>query len=208
MVNQNPKIVVSGDICVNSLQWSSGSGGDHLFNYNAYPRIHKRFVGGGALLLAKLISMASGVKVIAPDTENVTSCLPDDVLVSIGELGEFPLIDKQNQKEKVYRIDKFIGYTIEEKGQQARWFPLINDREDADIVVLDDDNNGFNTDETRWPLAVKSTKETPIILYKTNKIDFSNNLWRHIEKHHLKNTIVIISADDLRAKGVNISKGL
>ena len=208
MANQNPKIVVAGDICVNSLQWSSGSGGDHLFNYNAYPRIHKRFVGGGALLLAKLISMASGVKVIAPDTENVTSCLPDDVLVSIGELGEFPLIDKQNQKEKVYRIDKFIGYTIEEKGQQARWFPLINDREDADIVVLDDDNNGFNADETRWPLAVKSTKETPIILYKTNKIDFSNNLWRHIEKHHLKNTIVIISADDLRAKGVNISKGL
>lgn len=39
-------------------------------------------------------------------------------------------------------------------------------------------------------------------------MDFSNNLWKNIEDNHIDNTIVIINADDLRAKGVNISKGL
>lgn len=84
------------------MQWSSRSSGDNLFNYNAYPRIHKKLVGGGALLLAKLISMASGSKIIAPDTENVTSCLPDDVLVSISELGKF--------RHTIDIIDRFVLY--------------------------------------------------------------------------------------------------
>ena len=40
-----------------------------------------------------------------------------------------------------------------------------------------------------------------------NPID-SSALWKHLQKFHNENTIVIINADDLRSKGVNISKSL
>ena len=40
-----------------------------------------------------------------------------------------------------------------------------------------------------------------------NPID-SSDLWKHLQKFHNENTIVIINGDDLRSKGVNISKSL
>ena len=75
-------------------------------------------------------------------------------------------------------------------------------------MIIDDENNGFSSNKDFWPLALKSTETSPIVIYKMNNpIEFSD-LWKQVEKYHMKNTVVIIGGDDLRSKGVNISKSL
>ena len=207
MINKKAEIIVTGDVCVNLLVWQKRTNMDNTFNYNLYPKVCQRYEKGGALLLSKLIADATELEVASPEIEGMNLYLNDNVLVSVANLKKFPLTNNKQNKDEVYRIDEFSGYYIKDS-EAPRTFSVINDNEDAKIVVLDDNNNGFNSNEDVWPLAIKSANKTPIILYKTNKIDFNNKLWIHIEKNHLKNTIVIINADDLRAKGVNISKGL
>lgn len=207
MINKKAEIIVTGDVCVNLLVWQKRTNIDNTFNYNLYPKVCQRYEKGGALLLSKLIADATELEVASPEIEGMNLYLNDNVLVSVANLKKFPLTNNKQNKDEVYRIDEFSGYYIKDS-EAPRTFSVINDNEDAKIVVLDDNNNGFNSNEDVWPLAIKSANKTPIILYKTNKIDFNNKLWIHIEKNHLKNTIVIINADDLRAKGVNISKGL
>ena len=51
------------------------------------------------------------------------------------------------------------------------------DDEDSDLVILDDENNGFNCSEEFWPIALKADKKNPVIIYKTNNLGSSNNLW-------------------------------
>jgi len=86
--------------------------------------------------------------------------------------------------------------------------PIIDDDSNADIVILDDENNGFNANKEFWPLALKENNTSPIILYKMNNPIDSSDLWKQLQEFHNENTIVIINADDLRSKGVNISKSL
>ena len=86
--------------------------------------------------------------------------------------------------------------------------PIINDDEQADMVIIHDEDNGFQSDESYWPLALKSQNHAPIVIYKVSHPARESKLWNHIENDHLENTIVVIDADDFRAQGVNISKSL
>ena len=36
--------------------------------------------------------------------------------------------------------------------------PIINDDPNADMIILDDENNGFNFNKEFWPLALKEKK--------------------------------------------------
>ena len=207
MIQNKPSIVVTGDVCLNLLRWKTNGPLNHTFNYETYPIIHKKYDFGGALLLARLVGQATNLPIITQNTTDIENYTENNVLISIAELDKFPSDVTKKNTEMVYRVDHFSGYYTGDSTPTTT-FPILSDTEDADIVVLDDDNNGFNLNEENWPLAIKTTGKHPIILYKTNKIDFQNNLWMHIETHHLNNTVVIINADDLRAKGVNISKGL
>lgn len=205
MTNKLPEIVVSGDINLNLLFWQKEATMNNNLNYKLYPNVSRRYDTGGALLLSKLVSLSTNLDVASPNLKKENSSSVDNILVSVAQLKKFPV--DTNSKNKVYRVDEFSGYYITGL-EEPRVFPVFNDNKDAKIVILDDNNNGFNSNEDVWPLAIKESDKTPTILYKTNKIDFNNKLWMHIEKNHLKNTIVIINAEDLRAKGVNISKGL
>ncbi|WP_455539724.1 RyR domain-containing protein [Terrisporobacter sp.] len=206
MVNKAPEIIVTGDINLNLLSCQKEGAVDNNFNYKLYPNVSRRYEKGGALLLSKLISLSTGLDVASPIIKDENLSSVDNILVSVAQLNKFSKNGGES-KNKVYRVEEFSGYYID-GGEEPRVFPLSNDNKDAKIVVLDDNNNGFNSNEDVWPLAIKGSNKTPTILYKTNKIDFNNKLWIHIEKNHLKNTIVIINAEDLRAKGVKISKGL
>lgn len=207
MIQKNPNIVVTGDVCLNLLRWKSSGPLNPTLNYETYPMIQQKYDLGGALLLAKLIKQATNLPVITQNITDINTYSEHNVLISTAELDQFPSSINKKNKNMVYRVANFSGYYIG-TSTPSTTFPILSDTEDADIVVLDDDNNGFNANEQAWPLAIKTNGKHPIILYKTNKIDFQNSLWMHIEKHHLNNTVVIINADDLRAKGVNISKGL
>ena len=86
--------------------------------------------------------------------------------------------------------------------------PIANDDSNADMVIIDDENNGYHSNEEFWPLAIRTPGKKPIVLYKTSNPDNLNILWERLKKYHIDKTIVVINSDDLRSKGANISKSL
>ena len=162
MINKGQRIIVTGDVCINSLVWQNKSSIDSTLNYNLYPKVCKRYEVGGALLLAKLVAEETEIQVASPEIEDISLYLNDNVLVSVSYLKKYPLNDKKQNKHEVYRVEEYEGYYI--KGSEdPKTFPVINDNEDAEIVVLDDNNNGFNLNEDVCPLAIKSPNKKPII---------------------------------------------
>ena len=206
MENKDTKIVVSGDICVNLLQWITHPQNNAGLSWQMHSNMHSVLQKGAGLLLSKFISLSTGATVISPQLQDTELILPGDFLKSTVELELLPLLNKED-KRKVYRVSRFIGFTGPKAGS-PKLLPISNDDPDAHMVVLDDENNGFNSNREFWPLALKNNNPSPIILYKTNNPIDSNELWQHLQKNHNENTIVIINSDDLRSKGVNISKSL
>ncbi|MBM7871465.1 hypothetical protein JOC70_002965 [Clostridium pascui] len=207
MDNKNIKIVVSGDICVNQLQWLTYPSINVGLNWQTHLNMHSIFSSGEALLLSKLTALSTKAPVMSPDTENMELTLSGEILRSTAELGLFPVYGDKTNDKKVYRISRFMGFTGP-KDAKAKLLPIVNDDPNADIVIIDDENNGFNSNEEFWPLALKSSESSPIILYKMSNVIDSSKLWKHIQGLNNENVIVIVNADDLRSKGVNISKGL
>jgi len=206
MENKNIKIVVSGDICVNSLQWITYPQNNMGLNWQTHLNMHSTIRNGEALLLSKLVALSTGESVLSPNLEDIELIVPREFLNSTLELEVFPKLNKDD-KNKVYRVSRFMGFTGPISGV-PELLPIIDDDINADIVILDDENNGFNSSNEFWPLALKDNNTSPIILYKMNNSINSSDLWKHLHEFHNKNTIVIINADDLRSKGVNISKSL
>ncbi|MDF2873473.1 MAG: RyR domain protein [Sporomusa sp.] len=207
MENTKMNIVVSGDICVNVHQWRTRHQGTPGFNWQYFPQFHQDVKNGTALLLAKLVALSTGAAIHSPQLQDNGKSLPPEILRSTQELGLFPVNNNENRNNKVYRVAHFLGFTGPAAGAPAL-LPIVDDDVHAPLVILDDNNDGFNSHEEYWPLALKSPGTSPIVIYKTNNPASSNPIWKRIENHHLNNTIVVIYGDDLRSKGVNISKGL
>ncbi|MBZ9686946.1 Ryanodine receptor Ryr [Clostridium estertheticum] len=207
MKNENINIVVTGDIAINLLQWTTDDNNTRVYGWQSYPQVHSTIRLGEDFLLSKLVALSTGANILSPKIKKTGNNSLEKGLVSTVELGLFPVTNDVNDKNKVYRIKQFLGFTSPASGM-PKLFSVIKDDVNADIVILDDENNGFNSNEEVWPLALKSHEKSPIIIYKTNNLGDSNNLWNDLEKYHLENTIVVINADDLRSKGVNISKSI
>ncbi len=206
MENMDTKIVVSGDICVNLLQWITHPQNNEGLSWQMYSNMHSILQNGAGLLLSRFISLSTGASIISPQLQDTELILSGEFLKSTVELELLPMFNK-GDKKKVYRVSRFIGFTGPIAGS-PKLLPIINDDPDVDMIVLDDENNGFNSYREFWPLALKQSNTSPVILYKTNNPIDSNELWQHLQKNHNENTIVIINSDDLRSKGVNISKSL
>ncbi|HVJ50302.1 RyR domain-containing protein [Desulfitobacterium sp.] len=208
MDNKNLRIVVSGDICNNSLIWKTHPQCIQGLSWQDYPLVHHLIKPGEALLLSKLVALSTGATVLSPQIEDFEGCSPKDVLLSSVDLALFPLTAEEKDPHKVYRVKDYLGFTGPTSGILPKLFSMIDDDENADMVIIDDENNGFNSEEEFWPLALKAPGKTPIVIYKINNPDRSTKLWNQIETLHLDNTVVVINGDDLRSKGVNISRSL
>jgi|GEM_PF-6074412 len=60
MENKYTKIVVSGDICVNLLQWTTYPQNNMGLNWQTHLNMHSTIRNGEALLLSKLIALSTG----------------------------------------------------------------------------------------------------------------------------------------------------
>lgn len=206
MKNNQIKIVVTGDICINTLMWTTHPESTEGYNWQSEANVHSLIKSGESLLLANMIGISTGLKIISP-VLSAGACLPlENYLRSFAELELFKA-SSINEKDKVFRVGRFMGFMGTNTGG-PELLHIENDDVNADIVVIDDENNGFNSDMSYWPLAIKSGESTPLVLYKMNNPIGTNLLWQHLDKYHIDKTIVIINADDLRSKGVNISKSL
>ena len=189
------------------LTWRTFKKTTKGFKWENSPYVHSITKEGGALLLSKLVSLACEDTVISPKIADTTCELPKELLQSSSELELFSVTGKENDHNKVYRVKKFLGYSGPVSGK-PQLLPIVNDDENADMVIIHDEDNGFNSDEEFWPLALKSSNNAPVVIYKVNNPTSSSKLWNQIEKYYMENTIVVIDADDFRAQGVNISKSL
>lgn len=206
MDNRNVKIAVTGDVCINLLQWRTHNKCTKGLSFQYYPYVHSVLKNGEALFLSKLVALSTGASILSPQIKDCERCLHEEALLSTVELKAFP-VNSIESNNKTFRVNQYLGYTGPVSGK-PKLFPIINDDENADIVILDDENNGFNANEEFWPLALRTQEKSPIVIYKTNSLNCSSPLWSHIGKFHSENTIVVINGDDLRSKGVNISRGL
>jgi RyR domain. len=207
MKNKNLKIVVSGDICINVLQWVTYPKSNNGLNCQTHLNMHTTIKPGEALLLSKLVELATEASVFSPKIRDIEWVWQREFLSSTVELDIFTKSHDETNSSNVYRIERLMGFTEAMSGT-PRLLPIMDDNTSADIVILDDEDNGFNFSKDFWPLALKSTETSPIILYKMNNPIDSSELWKHLQKSHNEKTIVIINGDDLRSKGVNISKSL
>jgi hypothetical protein len=205
MKNDKLKIVVTGDICINTLTWTTYPENSEGYNWQGHVNVNTMSMPGESMLLARMISMSTGREVNSPHMSDEECRFSEKYLRSFVELGLFNSSSTE-KSENVYRIGKFLGFKGTESGNPELLH--IKDDEGADIVVIDDENNGFNSDMSYWPMSIMTEGQSPIILYKMNNPIGTNLLWQHLDKNHIEKTIVIINANDLRSKGVNISKSL
>lgn len=201
------KIVVSGDITINSLLWRTYPQFAKGLHWEHYPHVHNELTIGGALLLSKLVALATGTSVLSPQLDDNCGCLSEELIKSTIELGLCPKTSKKNEQNQVYRVEQFLGFTGPTAGL-PQLLPIVNDDEKADLVIIDDEDNGFNGNAEFWPLAIKAQGQKPVVIYKMNNPNGESKLWKHLEEAHLDNTIVVINGEDLRSKEVNLSKSL
>ena len=204
---KNLKIVVSGDISINSLYWITDPQNNTGLNWQNNLNMHEVLFPGEALLLAKFLTLAIGSCVISPQIQDLESIVVKDFIRSNGEVDLFPVFSNKKSNEKVYRIKRFLGFSGPTSGI-SKLLPIVNDDADAEMVIIDDENNGYHSEEAFWPLALTTPGKNPIVLYKMSNPIRSTILWKNLQDYHSNKTVVIINSDDLRSKGVNISKSL
>lgn len=202
-------ILVVGDVCINSLQWVTSPISDGDLTYKVYPKVNGAYSRGGAIFLAKLIQLALKRELYSYDYEKCKQEIKNGALVSTIELEEF---EKNTEKSsssngKVYRVKNYNGYSLE-GGTTPKLFDIEGNLDEIELLVINDDNNGFNKEKSSWPSLLENKDKPFVILYKATQLDDSNLLWKQIKEHHLDKTILIINGNDLRSRGVNISEGL
>ncbi len=175
-------------------------------NWQNSINLHSISSWGEALLLAKMASLATGKQIIFPSVPADANLYSNRFLRSFIEIEPFAISNDQADLQ-AYRVSKFMGFSSTASGN-PRLLSIKNDISDAQLVIIDDENNGFNNDDRYWPLAIKNMEQKPIILYKMDNPVGGNILWQYLARYHNDNTIVIINADNLRSKGVNISKSI
>ena len=201
------KIVVSGDICINSLYWITDSQNKKGLNWQNNLNMHSVSFPGEALLLAQFVTLAIESCILSPRLQDVAAIDFRDFITATAEVELFPVFANGENIDKVYRVKRFLGFSGPASGI-PKLLPVANDDANADMVIIDDENNGYHFNADYWPLALKTPRKTPIVLYKMSNPDQSNTLWEKLKNFHIDKTIVIINSDDLRSKGANISKSL
>jgi hypothetical protein len=110
---QARNIVVSGELCIDWLQWPVKPRDEGL-NWEFCDGVRMTPLPGGALLLAEMVRMASGQPVQAPQLADLTTVPPDEILHSNVELAPFG--EAKSKEKPVYRVKRFRGYTGPAKG--------------------------------------------------------------------------------------------
>ena len=207
MASKNSLITVTGDICIDWLQFPIKAKNNGL-NYALYPGNSMIAKSGGALALAEFLRRSTNAVILSPELENLENISPKEIIHSNVDLDFFPFSSNPKDKSRVvYRVKKFKGFTGP-NNSKVGLVPIKNDNSTSGIVVLDDAGNGFRDNSEYWPKAIIEKGKNPLIVYKMSCPIAEGKLWEHVFKNHADNLIVILNADDLRSNGINISRCL
>lgn len=217
MEGKTGKIVVTGDVTVDWFQWpvkalveSDDESSKGIQNWKLYQGTRMAAVPGGALLLARWVRDATGAAVLSPQvsqaqTNSLVQAPSETVLRSLAALKGFPRT-ASDKKSRVFRVEQEFGYDAGFAGRIIQ-LPVKGDVQGADIVVLDDAADGFRDNEGVWPKALSQGRK-PIVILKKSRPLWRGDLWQLLLERHFERLVVVLSADDLREEGVDISRRL
>lgn len=110
----------------------------------------------------------------------------------------------------VFRVSKELGYGDQQPVIDLEKFisaigVSMKDKQSPNILVIDDAGVQFRlkSNEKNWLL----NKKADWIVYKMSRPLACGDLWEELLKTHSDNLIVIVSADNLRAEDIKITKG-
>jgi hypothetical protein len=212
------KIVVAGDVSVDWYYWPRPSySGKEDTNWRLYEGIDTNPQLGGATLLAEWLrdilqirTEESPYLLASQSCEDLIRKSLSEVLHTNVYLDLFPRFSSSDTKEKVkvYRVKNYLGHIVSaNKRQYPSSLEILDDQEDADIVIIYDAGGGFRFEEKVWPEALKGDRK-PVVIYNMYPPLFKGDLWKHILKYHTEKLILIVNADDLRKTGTNISRSI
>jgi hypothetical protein len=203
MDQEPPTIVVAGDIAIDWLQVDCPTQEDDPRNWRKYTGYRWHRCTGGALLVAHLLADAVNGPLYSYCFDDLKGSSSKTTLHSLARLGTY----KTSTGSKVLRVQQFFGYSGPSKITGS--IPKIdNDPKDAAIIVLDDAGNGFRDNPESWPAALTQPDSRPFIILKMSHPLIEGHLWKQLIENHADRLIVVISANDLRTLGANISRRL
>jgi hypothetical protein len=230
------KIVVAGDVIAEArLAKSKVRPPAHhvtLFETAAYLEPYWQHVG--ATTIAEIIKRAlAGIPSLSQRDERPYVISPtgwglkvaknneDDIRTDPRFWGSY-LVCAQFPKESggdrgvAWRIEQTIGY--ERSSPTAELDNLSpDDSGDADLVVVnqslgdEEKRRGFMAHEGAWPASLCKPTSSPwlVIEWSRPRVDSKNTkFWEMLVTRFSRRIIVVVTAEDLRAAGVRISRGL
>jgi hypothetical protein len=155
-----------------------------------------------------MVAAATSAQVRTHHADDAPALAPGGTLQSFLEAAPFPYSsDKKDVKNLVYRVKRFRGYCGPRDGRLSI-SGVVEDDPDTPIIVLDDAGNGFRDEPDAWPAALRSAGKRPVVIYKMSRPLNSGQLWLAARGGHAARMVIIVSAEDLRAQGVQISRRL
>lgn len=112
------------------------------------------------------------------------------------------------EKEMVWRVSELLGVDYGKKTEaQAGADKPNGDPASAKVVVLDDADMGFRSDEKSWPESIVSGTPEWVVV-KTTRSIANGALWESLLKRHADRLIVVMTVNDLRNSRMQISRAL
>jgi len=219
-MSENPDkkvIAVAGDVCIDwlAVPIEPEVETENEPNWRLRGGVHMFAERGGAWLTTDALKAALGARarVIGPKRrDHLESVPPDEIVHSILVLERCDASGGPGDKKKIWRVARSEGFAgpLDDKSDTGAQMEVRVER--ADAILLDDAGNGCRANDTTWPEALRTRAAAaagePVIIYKGRRPLMSGSLWKEVHAHHAARTVVVLSADDLRATGALISRSL
>jgi len=230
------QILVAGDVCIDVIGVPVPRKGDsedgREENWRLTGEIRTHYLRGGALLLADMVlAAAPAARLIGPRLETPKALRSGktstplvqtlferltraEIVHSVLRAGIFHTGDKADKNDKTLRVAQTLGFSGPVAGK-PKLTPKVLPPAKQDILVLDDTGNRFRRDASQWRALL--VNPPGIIIHKLHHPlppasraggGSGNSLWNELVKNHRDRTVVIVSADDLRAAGAVASRQL
>ncbi|MCZ3367052.1 MULTISPECIES: AAA family ATPase [Methanobacterium] len=223
-MSEKTKVIVVGDVTKDWLKWDNSDSNDYPYEqstreiYKGYDIIARM---GGALLISKMINEVKNdyLKLIQYDESEIKNEMElnnsKDLINSMCILERYnpsqdkklilPTVSPQNNEKHL--VKTFSGFKKPEKIIKPELNQYkFDDQTLPDIVVIHDDNKYFRDSENLWGPIDNLNEKNSLFILKMSRPLAQGDLWEFIKNQ--PNLIVIIRADDLRGKGLRISRSL
>ena len=210
-MSKKTKIIVAGDVTKDWLKWDNSDSKDYPYeqsNREIYKGYDIKYRMGGAILIAKMVNKIKkdNIKLIQYEESEIKKEIETDNSKDL--INSMCILEKFNPSKEKYNdknlVKIFSGF--KKTGKIVKPELYLSDETPADIVVIHDDNKYFRDSKKLWSEFVNLEWQSSLFILKMSRPLASGDLWESLKNQ--PNLMVIIRADDLREKGLRISRSL